>query len=262
MGLDITVQRLKKVLPPGGDVHFITLDTELKKEFKKHGLDKFNTYKQNAYYDFKKYFKSIGRNIKDFRNAGACWGPETYFDFYDTKHPLYKIIKRLSEKYNGYIFDVVLDNPFTIKDLFTKKELELLNEYGLQEKLNKENAISRECSRFNEDEQQRYCVGMIMFDILHETIFRVFEESIPTYTKRNTVVYWVEEGYQRKGLNAKFYQDYRDGKIGYFVYTLDELKRYKEEYCVTEEDFDYKEHFQKQIIDKFKEGECVVSFDW
>ena len=63
-------------------------------------------------------------------------------------------------------------------------------------------------------------------------------------------------------MNAKLYQDYRDGKIGYFVYTLEELKRYKEEYCVTEEDFDYKEHFQKQIIDKFKEGECVVSFDW
>lgn len=262
MGLDITVQRLKKVLPPGRDVNFITLDTELKNEFKKHGLDKFNTYKQNAYYDFKKYFRSIGRNIKDFRNAGACWGTKTYFDFYDTKHPLYKIIKRLSEKYNGYIFDVVLDKPFTIKDLFTKKELEMLNEYGLQENLNGENAISRKCAKYNEDDPQRYCVGMIMFDILHETIFRVFEESIPTCTKRNTVVYWVEEGYQRKGLNAKFYQDYRDGKIGYFVYTLDELKRYKDEYCITEEDFDYKEHFQKQIIDKFKEGECVVSFDW
>ena len=81
MGLDITVQRLKKVLPPGGDVHFITLDTELKNEFKKHGLDKFNTYKQNTYYDFKKYFKSIGRNIKDFRKLkrdeeGASFHPE------------------------------------------------------------------------------------------------------------------------------------------------------------------------------------------
>ena len=38
MGLDITLQRLKKVLPPGKDVRFITLDTELKNEFKKHIL--------------------------------------------------------------------------------------------------------------------------------------------------------------------------------------------------------------------------------
>lgn len=138
----------------------------------------------------------------------------------------------------------------------------MINEYNLQESLNGENAISRKCSRYNEDEPQRYCVGMVMFDILHATIVRVFEETIPTYTKRNTVAYWVEEGYQRKGLNAQFYQDYRDGKIGYYVYTLDELKRYKEDYCITEEDFDYKEHFQEQIIDKFIEGECVVSFDW
>jgi hypothetical protein len=42
---------LKKVLPPGGDVNFITLDTELKKEFKKYGLDKFNTYKQKQIID-------------------------------------------------------------------------------------------------------------------------------------------------------------------------------------------------------------------
>ena len=262
MGLDITVQHLTKVLPTGKDVNFITLDTELKKEFKKHGLDKFNTYRHNTYYDFKKYFKSIGRNIKDFRSAGACWGDETYFDFNDTKHPLYKIIKRLSKKYNRDIFEVVTDKPFTVKDLFTKKELELLKEYNLQEKLNGENAISRKCHRYSEDEPQRYAVGFIMFDILHATIFRVFEESIPTHTKRNTVAYWIAEGYQRKGLNGQFYQDYRDGKIGYYVYTLDELKRYKEEYCTTEDDFDYKEHFQKQIIDKFVEGECVVSFDW
>jgi hypothetical protein len=262
MGLDITLKRLTKVLPPGGDVHFITLDTELKNEFKKYGLNKFNSCRYNTYYDFKKYFKSIGRNRKEFRSAGACWGPETYFDFNDTKHPLYKIIKRLSKKYNRYIFDVVSDKPFTIKDLFTKKELELLNEYGLQESLNGKNAISRECGRFNEDEPQRYCVGMVMFDILHKTIVRVFGEDIPRYTKRNTVAYCVEEGYQRRGLNGQFYQDYRDGKIGYYVYTLDELKRYKEDYCITEEDFDYKEHFQKEIIDKFIEGECVVSFSW
>lgn len=262
MGLDITVQRLIKVLPQGEKVPFITLDTELKKEFKKYGLDKFNTYKYNTYYDLKKYFNSIGRNINDFRKAGEYWGSKTYFDFNDTKHPLYKIIKRLSKKYNRDIFNVVSDKPFTVKDLFTKKELELLKEYNLQEKLNEENAINIKCCRNSEDEPQRYRVGWIIFNILDATIFRVFEESIPTYTKRDTVAYWLEEGYQRKGLNGQFYQDYRDGKIGYYVYTLDELKRYKEDYCITEENFDYKEYFQEQIIDKFVEGECVVSFDW
>lgn len=83
-----------------------------------------------------------------------------------------------------------------------------------------------------------------------------------------------EIGYQRKGLNGKFYEDYRSGKIGYFVWTKAELERYKQEYCDDPYEYVYpngtksgeiiypKENFQKNIIDPFIEGECCVIFSW
>jgi len=103
---------------------------------------------------------------------------------------------------------------------------------------------------------------------------KIYFKDIPTMEHETTVLYYEEAGYQRKGLNRKFYQDYRDEKIGYFVWTLDELKRYKEEYCDDPHKYVYpngdesdimmypKDDFQKNIIDKFVEGECVVTFSW
>lgn len=99
-------------------------------------------------------------------------------------------------------------------------------------------------------------------------------EKIPVKKKMIKVLPYEEVGYQRKGLNSKFYQDYDNDKIGYFVWTKAELERYKEEYC--DEPYEYvygngeksgemiypKEDFQRNIIDNFIEGECCVTFDW
>ena len=99
-------------------------------------------------------------------------------------------------------------------------------------------------------------------------------DKVPTYKKEIKVIYIDEIGYQRKGLNGKFYDDYEDGKIGYFVWSLDELKRYKDEYCDEPYEYQYpngkmsgemiypKDNFQNNIIDHFIEGEDVVTFDW
>lgn len=84
-------------------------------------------------------------------------------------------------------------------------------------------------------------------------------DKVPTINKKITVIYYDEVGYQRKGLNAKFYEDYRNGKIGYFVWKKDELLRYKEDYCDTNEE---KQDFQRNIIDKFIEERDCVTFDW
>lgn len=103
---------------------------------------------------------------------------------------------------------------------------------------------------------------------------KIYFKDIPTMKHETVVLYYEEVGYQRKGLNSKFYQDYGDGKIGYFVWSLDELKRYKDEYCDNPQKYVYpdgtvsdtwvyqKKDFQKNIIDNFVEGECVVTFSW
>ena len=105
-------------------------------------------------------------------------------------------------------------------------------------------------------------------------IIKIDLKKVPTYEKKIKVLYYDEVGYQRKGLNAKFYDDYENGKIGYFVWTKAELERYKQEYCDEPHEYIYpngtksgdmvypKENFQRNIINNFTEGEDCVIFDW
>lgn len=76
--------------------------------------------------------------------------------------------------------------------------------------------------------------------------------EVPTYTKRVPVICWEEVGYQRKGMNDKFYEEFEN----YWVWTKAELERYKNEYAEDPEEF------QSNIIDNFIEGKDCVSFDW
>lgn len=100
-----------------------------------------------------------------------------------------------------------------------------------------------------------------------ETYYRLKEEhtitidlkKVPTYKKQIKILWKEEVGYQRKGFNKQFYDDYKDGKIGYFVWNKADLERYKEDYCVDDE---IKEHFQKYVIDPFIDGQCCATFSW
>lgn len=108
------------------------------------------------------------------------------------------------------------------------------------------------------------------WDEVEKVKVKVYWRDLPKKTVEIKVIYRDEIGYQRKGLNDQFYKDYNDGKIGYFVWTKDELERYKKDYCgedhVSEYDRHYictpKRDFQEAIIDTFVEGECCVCFDW
>ena len=116
----------------------------------------------------------------------------------------------------------------------------------------------------DENDQDYEGLGKIKIDL----------EKVPEKKKNIKVLLRKEVGYQRKGLNGKFYEDYEAGKIGYFVWTKAELERYKDEYC--DEPYEYiypngkksgdmvypKENFQKNIINNFTEGEDCVTFDW
>lgn len=90
-------------------------------------------------------------------------------------------------------------------------------------------------------------------------ITKINLDNFPTYDKEIKVVYYKEIGYQRNGFNSRFYDDYRNEKIGYFVWDKNELERYKNDYCY--DDF-VKEHFQRYIIDNFEEGKDCVTFNW
>lgn len=109
---------------------------------------------------------------------------------------------------------------------------------------------------------------------LAEVEIKIDLEKVPLKDKEIKILYREEVGYQRKGLNTKFYQDYRDEKIGYFVWDLKELKRYKKDYCDKAHRYRYpngklsdtilypKRDFQENIINTFIDGECCVTFSW
>lgn len=109
---------------------------------------------------------------------------------------------------------------------------------------------------------------------LNSVTIKIDLEKVPTKPVTIRVIYWEEVGYQRKGLNGNFYDDYRKGKIGYWVWSKAELERYKKDYC--DEPYEYiypngtksgnmvypKDNFQKNVIDHFEEGKDCVIFSW
>lgn len=85
-------------------------------------------------------------------------------------------------------------------------------------------------------------------------------DKVPKHSVRDFKVIGLSEiGRYNGGFNELFYVEFTSNKIGYFVWTKKELEEYKEKYINT---FDDKKIFQENIIDKFIEGECCVTFDW
>ncbi|MBP5457507.1 MAG: hypothetical protein J6Y37_13525 [Paludibacteraceae bacterium] len=134
-----------------------------------------------------------------------------------------------------------------------------------------------QCDWHGEEYSKRGCFMTVSpkgVECTDETRIEIDLEKVPTYEKALKVLFYSEVGYQRRGLNGKFYEDYEAGKIGYFVWTKAELERYKQDYC--DEPYEYvypngeksgemvypTESFQKNIIDNFVEGRDCVTFDW
>lgn len=97
-----------------------------------------------------------------------------------------------------------------------------------------------------------------VIDYFGEKRIKIYTQKVPTKRIGVKVIYRKEVGYQRKGFNNTFYEDMCSGKISNYVFDKETLLSYKEKYCKE----DYKEYFQKWIIDKFIDGKCIVFFSW
>lgn len=85
----------------------------------------------------------------------------------------------------------------------------------------------------------------------------------PRKTITENVIYYKEVGYQRRGVNKQFYDDCNSKIVKSMIWTKDELLDFMEKYCDDTKYYDgpetKREHFQKNIINNFKEGKCVVT---
>lgn len=107
-----------------------------------------------------------------------------------------------------------------------------------------------------------YCISMICGDFMecyhkddNSNVLKINFNDVKEKKVKIKVLYKEEVGYQRKGLNIQFYNDYEAGKIGYYVWNKKELMRYKTDYANNPDEF------QENIIDNFSKN-CVCTFDW
>jgi hypothetical protein len=74
------------------------------------------------------------------------------------------------------------------------------------------------------------------------------------------VIYWNTKGYQRKGMNGYFYNDFKDGKLYFDQATVIRASRYLSPPSIYGEKL--KAHFQENFIDNFIEGESIFFASW
>lgn len=188
-----------------------------------------------------------------------------------------KICKKKEAKVEYHYFRMIDDDGNYKNDFpaWTNAFLdEVTEEWYDWEKFKEESGIDvYSMEWYGEEYSERGCFMTLKYKDSDKTI-EIDLEKVPKKNKTIKVLFYNEVGYQRKGLNGKFYDDYEEGKIGYFVWNLKELKRYKKDYCDRQHRYIYpngeksndivtpKKDFQHNIIDTFVEGECVVTFSW
>lgn len=171
---------------------------------------------------------------------------------------VYRLIKcDGKEEEEGLRYFTITEEDFNFpqwtKEFITKKE----EEYFDWEKFKEQSGIDVYSYKI---EGEEFCKEGSFLYLRDENDKRITinYNDVPTYKQLDDVIYHKEIAYQRKGFNASFYEDYRKGEIGYFVWSKKELENYKDIYC----DEERKEYFQEHIINKFEEGKDCVTFDW
>jgi hypothetical protein len=74
------------------------------------------------------------------------------------------------------------------------------------------------------------------------------------------VIYWATKGYQRKGMNGYFYNDFKNDKLYFDKATAIRASRYLSPPSIYGEKL--KTHFQENFIDNFIEGESIFFASW
>ncbi len=105
------------------------------------------------------------------------------------------------------------------------------------------------CSETNYSLSEKYGMGFFYHSVSY---------SFDGQTK--PVIYWATKGYQRKGMNGYFYNDFEDGKLYFDKATVIKASRYLSPPSIYGKKL--KMHFQENFIDNFIEGESIFFSEW
>jgi hypothetical protein len=76
-----------------------------------------------------------------------------------------------------------------------------------------------------------------------------------------SVIYFKELGFQRKGMNSKFYKDFENGKPYLDIETVKKACKYLQADHLSSLK-ELQQNFQKNFIDSFVEGESIFYASW
>lgn len=229
MGLDIYLYKAQKVQNKDekeeNQLHQYTLDKDDLKKIGRHPkLAEFICEVENEYYDFDKV------NITDELYESRGWSIDERgqtFMFFKKDHELYPLYR----KYTTAAVNVELIE-------WTEEERALLNKYG-----------------WNDGNAGSY----IFHDIFNKNLeYLINGKDIPTVIEKEPALFGNEIGYQRKGLNGDFYNEW-DPNDDYLVVDKERIQYVYDHYIDDEET---KEYFKREILDPFVEGETFAIFSW
>jgi len=75
------------------------------------------------------------------------------------------------------------------------------------------------------------------------------------------VIYFQQEGYQRKGMNSKFYSDFENDKLYFDLESLRKAYNYLEADRINSLK-ELQQNFQENFIDNFIEGKSIFQVSW
>lgn len=107
-------------------------------------------------------------------------------------------------------------------------------------------------------------------DKVEANIIKVMVKDVPQKKVKIKVLYREEIGYQRRGLNDKFYEEHNEDCGDYIAWTKEELEHVLNVGCDEDHPSEHDRHyictpkadFKENIIDAFVEGKCCVWFNW
>ena len=78
---------------------------------------------------------------------------------------------------------------------------------------------------------------------------------------KSKVIYFQSKGYQRKGMNGRFYTDFGNDSLHFDLQSVKNAYHYLERDHISSLE-ELQENFQKNFIDNFTEGESIFFVSW
>lgn len=244
MGLDVSLLKVKSIGNKDAESisDFFTLESY-------PNLSVFEDYvftRRNSYYDIETVLRVMGYEPDKLKWDGTEYGEVMITKFKDPQHELYPAWKFLNDVWHKLYMDTKEELYSTpeFKE-FEKEYLPVLVKHGYK------------------PDYKFYASGTKKWHYNLNTAWKFAEEKVrvvvtdpPTIPKLEKCIYAVEIGYQRKGANAKFYDDGMWDSVP--ILSKDVVVEHWKKYF-SDDEYSVK-NFKEQIVDRFVDGETFLLY--